>query len=511
MIDNIISFKIWNLSWVFIENKDFCLKCFLYFFAMNDTSLRLLLKLEENLLVFKGNIYYDEIGGLIPWELYLRTSSQVSFSSFKMPFYRHPYCSDHLDNFFLDTEDVFMREKLKGRKDLKTFSIEDDSEICWISWIVKKTFFDYSATALSHNPLAFLYDNENVLFVCSWYREWVNSEELSKRISIMEGVERFATFSFCSRSLIPKSYLKENYFNGNEYLWFKSFKKVFNTPFSEVEDKYMVSVFDVTMNKTFLIDSDYATINPKTKDIIFNSTWCSAHLDLNLSVINWLKEIIERDSLMKMWIYRVTPWKYNIEILPQHIIDMLGRFPDIFDLSLYKVKTVYWYTTLAYGAVKNPWTEPYKFIYWSSHSFLEIDSIKGAILEMYTTFNNLPNYQFKNISKEQVLTVMDHYYYYQNNENYEKLSFIFEWNGVVSDINNDYDIDFKTIISNLPFRIFAFNLTPAFLFDKWIYVTKIISDRLQPMDFWFFNLRLSPFIDMSKVSKKSILEPHPFF
>jgi len=221
--------------------------------------------------------------------------------------------------------------------------------------------------------------------------------------------------------------------------------------------------------------------------------------------------LIERDSLMKFWFYRYSPDLYDIWLLWENSTKSLSIISKNFNVKLFKINSLVWYTTLAFWTNIDKKDNKPKFIYGSSHSFNEKESINWAIKELFMTYNNIKHYDFKSIEKTEVKSVMDHYYYYQDWNNFKQLDFLFKYNKYINYIENQPLYDFEWIIWKIPFSFYILNLTPEFLFKKWIYIVKVISWELQPMDFWYHNLKINKNIDLKNISKNSLLFPHPFF
>ena len=110
----------------------------------------------------------------------------------------------------------------------------------------------------------------------------------------------------------------------------------------------------------------------------------------------------------------------------------------------------------------------------------------------------------------------DTIYYYDPEKNFLMYNSRFDW--LIEKVNSfSYNYlkkelkNFEQIINEIPFNVFIFDMTPEFIKQKWIFVVKSFSPDLQPMDFWYWLLKLNKNLDLSRISKKSILEPHPFF
>jgi len=514
--NSIKGFKIWVLSWVLIDKDSFCLDCFLKFFIKNKSELNILKSIDENITIYVKNILFTDFPSLNKNFVYLKNEYSKKKLILDMTYHRHPHCLKHNDKYFLNTKFIYNETiNLVSQLDISTYSIELDKEIYWENWIIKYIDFNNSSTSLSHNPLSFLYNNEDLFFICSWYKKWMNTKTLSKRIAIMEWIERFLEFSYCNKLLIKKTKLKNNIYLKIQYLDLNKYIPVFNNKSLFSKSKFLLPVYDILNDKEFYVDSNLVLIDQLSSVNIINSTWWSVHFNFKLSILNWIKELIERDSLMKMWLYKYTPEKYDISLVSEDDKNIFNEISNNFSISLYKIKSIYWFTTLAFAENKNTKTVKPIFIYWSSHSFSENKSISWAISELYITYNNLSKYDFNKIDKTEVNTVMDHYYYYQDKEKFKLLSFIFENNNIIDNYMEEdllsENKDFTKIIWNIPFKFYVFNLTPEFLFKKWIFATKVITEDLQSMDFWYYNLKISNKIKLSDISKDSLLEPHPFF
>ena len=110
----------------------------------------------------------------------------------------------------------------------------------------------------------------------------------------------------------------------------------------------------------------------------------------------------------------------------------------------------------------------------------------------------------------------DTIYYYDPEKNFLMYNNRFDW--LIEKVNSfSYNYlkkelkNFEQIINEIPFNVFIFDMTPEFIKQKWIFVVKSFSPDIQPMDFWYWLLKLNKNLDLSRISKKSILEPHPFF
>ena len=510
-VNDILSFDIWYLKWTFKYESHFCIYCFLCFLLKNKNELDVIKScFNNNLKLIKWNKLLDNFKEINNEYIYL--SNGKNFICIQKTYNKHPYCIFHEENYFLDTKIIYKTTKDNTVHNIENYKIEEDKEILWRTGIVKYVEFNYTSTALSNNPLSFISENEELFFVCSWYFNSNNSEIISKRISIMEWIERFCLFSYDNSLFINKNLLNNNKFNWITYLNIYNFVNLFDKKDDDI-NTYLIKVFDIKNNKEFYIDSKYILFNPKIKNNYINSTWWASHFLYKQCIINWLEELIERDSLMKLWLYRYSPDLYSNLLIWSEYNNIVSLIWKNFDIKLFKVKSLIWYTTLAIWINIDIKADNPRFIYWSSHSFYEQESINWAIKELYMTYNNLRQYDFKLLNKEEVISVMDHYYYYQDISNFKQLDFLFKSNKIIDFVksNNYRDYNFKSIIEKIPFNFYILNLTPKFLFNKWIYVVKVISWNLQTMDFWYQNLRISKSLNFNKISKDSLLYPHPFF
>ena len=498
--------KVWNyIFYPYSELESFCFSCFILFFPNTNREYYFL----------KNNITSLEIEDLKDVKLkqnknYVYVFDGNNLVSFRKKTVYHPFCSKHRYLIKNNWKKYYIDNINKSYKiNIDNFNLSEYETLVWKWWIVKKYFKKDIWLALSVNPYFYFENWWDLLYTCSWYQDY--NLENSVKIAIMEWIERFCSFLPYIKSFkilqkdLPK---KSNSFLDNFYYVFEWFYENYNL---NTYNRF-IRVFDLKKRDVLFFPKDYFLVaNNKSYNYV-NSTWTASHFDYRKAILSWIYEIIERDALMKLWFYQYSPNEYSVNSFHKKNFSYVWNITKNYNIKFLKVESVFWYVTLALWLRKKKNKNLPIFFYGSWFWLNQEDSLYNSYKELYKNFQNIWLFEYKILLKNQVKSVNDHYIYYLNENNFKKITFIFKNN---KKINLNYlkkELkNFEQIINEIPFNVFIFDMTPEFIKQKWIFVVKSFSPDLQPMDFWYWLLKLNKNLDLSRISKKSILEPHPFF
>lgn len=517
IISNINSYNFWKWIIFYKKNKNFCIHCFIYFIPINEKEVKYikknvlkLIKKPIDLKLLKDITIQENIIYFYNKESWVILEKTISYS-------QHPECQFHesfLQQDWIDDLKYYYEKNIskKSKKDLASSNICNDNDIIWIGSIVKKTIYNNIWNSLSHNPSCYKSQKiKDILYTCSWYS---GNIENSIKISIMEAIERFCEFSVNNKSSIITS-LKCIKWRYVDFIPTDLYNYFFNSIYrknTNNSDLSWIKVYNLNTRKIFLSPKDYFHINNWKCINYITSIWWSAHFSYKDSILKWIFELIERDSLMKLWFYKYSPNKYNNNIIKNISNIDLTLMELNYNLFFIKVNSIFWYVTLSIWIRKGTNNNIPLFFYWSGSWLYEVESIQSSLKELYMNYQNIALFKYKNINKFEVKDVSDHYIYYLNKNNFKNIEFLINWKEENTISKNKQKKDsFNKIITKLPFQVFIHDITPKFLYKKWIYCIKCFSPDLQPMDFGYSLLKLNKNIDIKEVNINSLLEPHPFF
>ncbi|MBP9780082.1 YcaO-like family protein, partial [Candidatus Gracilibacteria bacterium] len=233
---------------------------------------------------------------------------------------RHPLCPVHGKGFFeiekysTDRElhtahykHIFHRMEKKLLSDI---ALENDADIVGYAAPVRKLFHTFASNALVHNPAAYIYPKNNVLFTCSGYDA---NPKISERKAIMEGIERFSAFSPIDphNSLIINGSFSHDIPGPSIPLHPESYNEYDKNTTSEILAYNIAkdSCEPLPLEYFFLIDKK----KYKPSLNYLNSIGCAAHLSPIHAANSAILELIERDALMRLWLFRYIPQAYVLE------------------------------------------------------------------------------------------------------------------------------------------------------------------------------------------------------
>ena len=234
---------------------------------------------------------------------------------------------------------------------------------------------------------------------------------------------------------------------------------------------------------------------------VANTSGCAAHFDIHKAEKKAVLELIERDAIIKNWIYRQTPCRLNNEELPDNIKHRCKWYLDndisIFVLSL---PCEYAYTILVCSV--NDLGPPY-FVSGAAASFSSVmEAVAKAFDEWEISF--VLGGAKENIDiviPEEVVSPKDHGSLYRN-ANY---------NGEIDYLLHGPQISVDEVHANQLENIHA--LSPTFLsyrtFIEDVYVVRAFSRELIPINFGYGM----DFLSHPKVDEKLLKDnklPHFF-
>lgn len=390
---------------------------------------------------------------------------------------------------------------------LSDIALEDDADIVGYAAPIRKLFHTFASNALVHNPAAYLYPKNNILFTCSGYDA---DPSISERKAIMEWIERFSAFSpidpynslilnwslshdtpWPSIPLHPELYSEYDGDNISEIL-------AYNTAKNSCES--------LPIEHFFLIDKK----KYKPSLNYLNSIGCAAHLSPILAANSALLELIERDALMRLWFFRYIPQAYTVDDIMKGLnMDTSMLNLKDYTLKVLKLKTHDHFVTLSLMLGKDEKIKPYYF-FWNGCDTDEYRSIKKSLIELISNFQNNYLYDFakKDIDISEVNDPGDHYMYYAEYGRFKDLDFLLSDQNEKSEVPKEWALPWnpELIVGDY----FVVDITPQFLYRKGISVIRAYSPILQNMYFWLRTLRIIPTIDLSTISPSVFTQPHPF-
>lgn len=192
--------------------------------------------------------------------------------------------------------------------------------------------------------------------------------------SVMEAYERYALSCRYFDRLECADKLKEKYLDPNEYVPYSDDQREENkfAKFRTDDPVEWVQGYDLEGNYVYVPADLCFDVPGKSKKVyhLANSSGCAAHFDIDVAKQSALLELIERDAIVKCWLYRQTPDRLTEEFLPCSIRQRLERYQEkgisVFILSL---PCEYAYTVLVCSVNNN---EPPYFVSGAAASFSSI-------------------------------------------------------------------------------------------------------------------------------------------
>ncbi len=393
------------------------------------------------------------------------------------------------------------------KKLLSDIALENDADIVGYAAPVRKLFHTFASNALVHNPAAYIYPKNNVLFTCSGYDA---NPKISERKAIMEWIERFSAFS----PIDPHNSLIINWSFSHDIPWPsiplhpESYNEYDKNTTSEILAYNIAkdSCEPLPLEYFFLIDKK----KYKPSLNYLNSIGCAAHLSPIHAANSAILELIERDALMRLWLFRYIPQAYVLEDAMVDLsmdISMLNL--QDYTLKILKLKTHDHFVTLSLMIGKVKETKPYYF-FWSGCDTDEYRSIRKSMIELVSNFQNNYLYDFakKDIGISEVNDPGDHYMYYSDYKRFKDLDFLLSDQNEMSAVPKEWMLPWKWEL--IIWDYFMVDITPHFIYWKGISIMRAYSPILQNMYFWLQTLRIVPTIDLKDVSPTVFKEPHPF-
>lgn len=166
---------------------------------------------------------------------------------------------------------------------------------------------------------------------------------------------------------------------------------------------------------------------------IANTSGCAAHFDLHAAENAAILELIERDALMRNWLYRKTPDRLEEESLPNPIRQRLHRLREnVLCAVILSLPCEYAYTVLV-CSVRND-GPPY-FTAGAAASFTSVaEAVQKALDEWELSFVlGGPSEDTETIAPERVASPMDHGILYRNTNCYREIAYLFQGKAICAE------------------------------------------------------------------------------
>ena len=234
-----------------------------------------------------------------------------------------------------------------------------------------------------------------------------------------------------------------------------------------------------------------------------NSSGCAAHFDKNLSIVKSLLELSERDSLMLVWINKISPPIIDTNTLPIKLKNFIRILEKSLNIKIYVLditldKQIPCVATVFFNNKK---TYPY-FHMGACSDFNLYNAIEKSILESISFIGFIKNYKVV-INPDEVKTPSDHARFYHNPQN----SFLIEFlrKGDVVDykvLKSKYDkVYLDDMIKNVGGEFFYVDITSNYSKSKGIYVSRVLSTEFVPI--WFGKKTLP--LNKNRINKIKIM------
>lgn len=350
-----------------------------------------------------------------------------------------------------------------------------------------------SIYGLCENNLIFYYDNLNSATGFDLSNSW-----LAKIKSFAEWIERYNSWYFYNDCQYKKFLNTEDFERIVKIIWYdfeknKENQYFWNYVFEIIPDWENIFLWN---NPIFLPNN--LLHYPILWDNFYyaNSSWIACWRTYEEALIAWLLELCERDSLMTLWLLKLTPNIIKYETLPLKIKNKIQKIENlangkitIFDISFDK-NFPHIFVFFKYNDSKNELIHV-----WASANFDLDNAILKSLDEIFVNIVYWAN-KIKNISDfSDITTVSDHRFFYCQKWNIQFLDFLFTDNDYVDYkiLRNKFYKNFSLwgfidyLMKNIWWKFYFYNLTTKYSHSLWLYVVRILSENLVPIWFTYYE------------------------
>ena len=457
----------YNMEQLYVYyNKKFYLFSEKYF--QNDLNLFISLINKEQKIIF------DKVE-LSCFDIYLYFPENID----NIPVNNIINTSEDLESFFKRVDD---KKIFKQHSSL--VEIEENSII--FSPIIRNKNINISCWFGYWSIYWSLYEEYNWERVAFWFDFF--DKDLAKIRANSEAIERFNSSWFKWYDTFEDiNYSKESNYAKllSSFLWFDVF-----LPNNFIPSK---KVFKVWIKESFFWFEDSFSYVPC--ELIYyphnfpifiwytNSNGVAAWRSIHEAIENAFFEMSERDSIVYIWLKKISPPKIHRSILSQKLQNYLGFLEKeysskitILDISLDKK-----FPHILVITENQEWY--YEF--WASSGKNWEDTIWKALREstISTIWYNWKHKFFQKKEEREIIQVTDHKHYYNTWTNRFLLSFLFEWD-VTYKLKN-FNINISDLIKE-SWDVYWINLSTEYSLKKfWIYVVRLFSVKFLPIWFWY--------------------------
>ncbi len=337
-----------------------------------------------------------------------------------------------------------------------------------------------------------IYKYKNNIWI-SWGCD-LQSSYLSKIKAYVEWIERFDSWYF-DYDISSNMKMKINYKKINEIIGANIFKKN-DKLYSKKWYKLQTEWSNVKLTDEIIIPNDiflYPYID--YSKYYANSNWIWAWRNYEEAFLSALFENSERDSLMLLWLNKLTPNIIKNSSLPTNLKNLINEIEIkyswkiyLFDISFWKqLPHIFWFFK---------WNNIYEM--WASCKLNIDDCIEKVITEIL--WNIDIDKEHKKLEIEDSISFHDHKDFYTDNDNFKYLDFLYTRNNTVlyEDINNNYkDKTIWEILSifhkDIWWDFYIIDLTSNYSEKIWIKVVKVLSSKMLWIWFWKKSINQIPY------------------
>ena len=281
-------------------------------------------------------------------------------------------------------------------------------------------------------------------------------------------------------------------------------------PFSKTLSIQWTQGFSYIDKTKILVPSDIVYYGHNSDGIHIyngNSSGIAAHTDKTNAKVHALAELIERDAIMKNWFSRQSPPILSEKIIPFHAMQRIKfwqkksrqvfilEMPSLFAKVILAVIVSEQYPCFVCGASATLDHSEEAFVYTVNKALQEAE---------YCVYSYTKYPVYDRIEPHNVLTPTDHGRIYHTAEYIDSLKWL--WSGEIIDNISDWKIrSFSEIVKEL--ELIEIVLSPD---NSPIHVVKMLSSKLVPISFGYYNAHYTHSALKGQFDKKSVILPHYF-
>ncbi len=352
----------------------------------------------------------------------------------------------------------------------------------------------------------------------------ISDSKVAKAKAFCEGIERFNSWYFSSDILWDDLLVSIDKDMSEKILWYSIPEDVLGRV-----HKFWVMYEIKTMNDTSIhrfknpnkIPHEllyYPSIPEEERFYFASSNWIWAGRTYEESLMWWIFELSERDSLMLTWLLKLSPDIIDIKSLPKYLIERVEDIERIgwWRVYIYDISYDKWFPhVLVIQKKENGW----HYWVWASAGFILENVIEKALSEASVSSIYWSEESEKIYSFNDVKNVKDHKIFYEQGDNCEKyLSFLFQDESRVNfqQLKNwgikNYNIGLllSDLTNNVGWRFYIADFTTEYSKKLGIYVTRVLSENLVPI--WFWSWWKIPYLkDRLRLSKFDKWKKHKYY